>query len=164
MTIPLFDIVLIVVVGVAFFWAFRFVILYGRRHHAPIALLVVAGLTATCGLASALLGAAHLAAILGRASQGEGFLGASTFTYDFTFHSLILVGFVVAIPGFFCLSEARGLTRHEASAWKNAFLWSLWLLAVNALLWRAFAPLLAALALVNLVGLVAARKRFRPAA
>ncbi len=161
--LPLFDIVLIAVIGVAFVWAFRFVILYGRRHHAPIALLVVAGLTALCGLANGLIGAAHLAAIIGRASQGKGFLGAPNFTYDFTFHSLILVGLVVAIPGFFCLSEARGLTRHEASAWKNAFLWSVWLLAVNALLWRAFAPLLAAFALLNLIGLVAARKRFRPA-
>lgn len=81
-----FDIVLSAVVVAAVVWAFRHVILYGRRRHAPPAFLVVAGLDALCGLGNGLLLSAHLAAVLGQAAQGRGFLGASTFTYDFTFN------------------------------------------------------------------------------
>ena len=159
--IPLFDVVLWVVVGVALIWGFRHVILYGRRHNASTALLVVAGLDALCGLANGLLLGAHLAAVLGRAMQGRGFFGAPAFSYDFTFKSLVLVGVAIALPGFLCLAQARGLTRGARAAWSNAFWWSLWLLGVNAFFWRAFAPLLALLAFLNLIGLVAARRRFQ---
>jgi hypothetical protein len=62
------------------------------------------------------------------------------------------------------LAQARGLTRGERSAWSNAFWCSLWLLGLNAFFWRAFAPLLALLALLNVIGLLGARSRFRPAA
>ncbi len=125
------------------------------------ALLVLAGLDALCGLANGLLLGAHLAAVLGRAMKGAGFLGAPAFSYDFTFKSLILVGVTGALPGFLCLAQARGLTRGERSAWSSAFGWSLWLLAFNAFFWKAFAPLLALLAFLNLLGLVAARRRFQ---
>ncbi len=159
--IPLFDIVLWVVVAAALLWAYRHVILYGRRHQAPRALLVVAGLDALCGLANGLLLSAHLAAVLGRAVQGRGFFGAPTFSYDFTFKALVLVGLTIALPGFLCLAQARGLTHGERSAWSKVFWWSLWLLGINAFFWRAFAPLLALLALLNLIGLVASRRRFQ---
>ncbi len=159
--IPLFDIVLWVVVAAALVLAYRHVILYGRRHQTPRALLVVAGLDALCGLANGFLLGAHLAAVLGRAVKGAGFLGASAFSYDFTFKSLVLVGVVGSLPGFLCLAQARGLTRGARSAWSNAFGWSLWLLALNAFFWRAFAPLLALLAFLNLVALVATRRRFQ---
>jgi len=159
--IPLFDIVLWVVAAAALIWAYRHVILYGRRHQAPRTLLVVAGLDALCGLANGFLLGAHLAAVLGRAAKGAGFLGAPGFSYDFTFKSLVLVGVVGALPGFLCLAQARGLTRGERSAWSNAFWWSLWLLGLNAFFWRAFAPLLALFACLNLIGLVATRRHFR---
>ncbi|MBI2956075.1 MAG: hypothetical protein HYY26_02060 [Acidobacteria bacterium] len=145
----------------ALIWGFRHVILYGREHHASPVLLVVAGLDALCGLANGLLLTAHLAAVLGRAMQGRGFFGAPAFSYDFTFKALVLVGVAIALPGFLCLAQARGLTRGARSAWSNAFWWSLWLLGINAFFWRAFAPLLALLAFLNLIGLVAARHRFR---
>lgn len=161
--IPLFDIVLWLAVAVALFWAFQHVILYGRRQHAPTPLLVVAGLDALCGLANGLLLSAHLVAVLGRAMQGRGFFGAPTFFYDFTFKALVLVGLAIALPGFLCLAQARGLTHGVRSAWSNAFWWSLWLLGINAFFWRAFAPLLALLAVLNLIGLVATRSRFRAA-
>lgn len=160
MKLPLFDIVLWAMVAVALVWAFRHVIVYGRRQHAPTALLVVAGLDALCGLANGLLLSAHLAAVLGRAVQGRGFFGVPTFSYDFTFKALVLVGLAIALPGFLCLAQARGLTRGEQSAWSNARWWSLWLLGINAFFWRAFAPLLALLALINLISLVATRNRF----
>lgn len=159
-----FDLFLLVAVAAALVWAYRHVIRYGRERQAPRALLIVAGLDALCGLANSLLLSAHLAAVLGRAVQGRGFFGASTFSYDFTFKALVLVGLAIALPGFLCLAQARGLTRGERSAWSNALWWSLWLLGINAFFWRAFAPLLALLALINLIGLVAARKRFWQAA
>lgn len=159
-----FDFFLLVVVVAALVWAYRHVISYGRRRQAPAPLLTVASLNALCGLANGLLLSAHLAAVLGRAVQGRGFLGAPTFSYDFTFKALVLVGLAIALPGFLCLGQARGLTRGERSAWSNAFWWSLWLLGINAFFWRAFAPLLALLALINLMGLVTTRHRFRPAA
>jgi len=159
--IPLFDIVSGLVVVVALFWAFQHVVLYGRRQHAPTPLLVVAGLDALCGLANGLLLSVHLAAVLGRAMQGRGFFGAPTFSYDFTFKSLVLVGVAIAVPGFLCLAQARGLTRGARAAWSNAFWLSLWLLGINVFFWRAAAPLLALLALLNLIGLVAIRHRFR---
>jgi hypothetical protein len=74
MKLPLFDIVLWAVVIAALVWAFRHVILYGRRWRAPTAFLVVAGLDALCGLLNGLLLSAHLAAVLGGAVQGRGFL------------------------------------------------------------------------------------------
>jgi len=159
-----FDLFLIIAVAAALIWAYRHVISYGRKQRVPTALLVVAGLDALCGLANGLLLSAHLAAVLGRAVQGRGFLGASTFSYDFTFKALVLVGLAIALPGFLCLRQARGLTRGERSAWSNASWWSLWLLGINAFFWRAFAPLLALLALINLIGLLATRHRFRSAA
>ena len=161
MRLPVFDIVLLAVCVAALVWAYRRVISYGRSRQAPAALLAVGSLAALCGLANGLLGGAHLMAVFGRALQGKGALGAPAFRYDFAFRSLVLVGMAVSIPGFLCLSQARGLVRGEASAAKIAFGLSLWLLAVNALLWRAFAPLLALLALVNLIGLLATRKRFQ---
>ena len=159
--IPLFDIASWVVLVVALLWTFQHVILYGRRRHAPTPLLVVAGLDALCGLANGLLLSTHLAAVLGRAIQGRGFFGALSFSYDFTFKALVLVGLAIALPGFLCLAQARGLIHGARSAWSNAFWWSLWLLGINAFFWRAFAPLLALLALLNLIGLVASRGRFR---
>lgn len=150
--IPVFDVVLWTVVVVALVWTYRYVILYGRRHQAPTALLAVAGLDALCGLANGLLLGAHLLAVLGRAIRGAGFLGAPAFSYDFTFKSLVLVGVAGAVPGLLCLAQARGLTRGARSAWSNAFWWSLWLLGINALFWRAFAPLLALLTLLILSG------------
>jgi len=158
--IPLFDIVLWVVVVVALIWGYRYVILYGRRQQAATSLLVVAGLDALCGLANGLLLGAHLMAVLGRAIQGRGFFGASAFSYDFTFKSLVLVGVAGALPGLLCVAQARGLTRGSRAAWSKAFWWSLWLLGINVFFWRAFAPLLAFLALLNLIGLVATRRRF----
>ena len=156
-----FDFVLLVVVVAALVWAYRHVISYGRRRQTPTSLLTVASLNALCGLANGLLLSAHLAAVLGRALQGRGFSGASTFSYDFTFKALVLVGLAIALPGFLCLAQARGLARGAESAWSNALWWSLWLLGLNAFFWRAFAPLLALLAVVNVVALLATRKRFQ---
>jgi hypothetical protein len=156
-----FDFVLLVIVVAALVWAYRHVISYGRRRQTPTSLLTVASLNALCGLANGLLLSAHLAAVLGRALQGRGFFGAPTFSYDFTFKALVLVGLAIALPGFLCLAQARGLARGEDSAWSNAFWWSLWLLGLNAFFWTAFGPLLALIALVNVVALLTTRKRFQ---
>jgi len=156
-----FDTVLIVAVLAVLGLTYRGVIRYGRDRRAPVALLVVAGLNALSGLASGMLGSGHLVAVTGRALRGQGLRGAEKFAFDFTFYSLILVGVVVALPGFICLLHSRALTRGDPAAWQKAAGWSGWLFVVNAPLFGDFAPLLAIFALLNLTGLLACRKQFR---
>lgn len=148
--------------AVGLLWVFRFVFLYGRRRQAPVALLVVAGADVFCGLGNALLGGAHLFGVIARALASRNSLGASAFTYDFRFYSLVLLGLLIAVPGFLCLVHARGLTRGDASARQDALWLTVWLLALNGPLipLQGFAVLLSGLALLNLTALAVSRRRF----
>ncbi len=144
-------------------WASYFVFFYGRRLQAPAALLVVAWADVFCGLGNALLGGAHLFGVITRALGAKSFSEASVFTYDFRFYSLVLLGLLIAVPGFLCLVYAQGLTRGDASARKNTLWLSAWLLAINGPLipLQGFAVLLSGLALLNLIALAVSRRRFR---
>src|SRR3970282_1004141 len=134
-------------------WAFWHVLWDGWRRRVPIPLLVVAAVNVVCGLGNFLLGGAHLVAVLGRALGGQGSVGADSFSYDFRFYSLVLVGLLILLPGFLCLRHARGLTQGEASAYRHARRATLWLLGVNLPLIpiQGFAVLLSVLSGLNLL-------------
>ena len=104
--------------------------------------------------------------MIGRALSGKGTRGAPAFVYDFNFYSLLLVGFVIVVSGLLCLLSARGIARGDLLARRRALLSTLVILAVNVPLApiQGFAYGLAILALFNLIGLAASRKRFRNAA
>jgi len=143
-----------------------YVFFSARRAHAPGALAVAAALDTLCGMESLLLVGAHLIAVVGRALSGKGVEGAATFVYNFRFYSLVFVGVVIVIAGFYCLIAARGLTRADPLARRRALRASLVILAVNAPLApiQGFAYGLAGFAFLNLIGLAVSRKWFRGAA
>ena len=131
------------------------------RRHAPTSLALVAALDMLCGSENVLLAGGHLAAIISRALAGKG-TGNAPFVYNFRFYSLVLTGLVMVVPGFLCLLSVKGLLRGEEAARRKALWASLVLLAVNVPLTpiQGFAYALAAVALVNLVGLTVFRTRF----
>lgn len=157
---PELFVLLAAVVGIVIF------ILDGWRRKVPAGLIVVGTLALVCGLMNFALAGLHAGAVIGRALRGRGTGGAEVFTYDFRFYSLVLLGVVIAIPGFLCLVSARGITKGSAQAWKKAVWSSVALLAVNVPLMplQGFAVGLACIALVNLIGLTASRKRFQSVA
>jgi hypothetical protein len=125
-------------------------------------LLVVGAVDALCGLSNFLLGSAHFFAVLGRGLRGTGLhAAAQAFIYDFRFYSLAMLGLLLIVPGVLCLRSARGLTRGEAIAWKNAFWASVVLVVVNGPLIpiQRFAILLGGFAVLNLVVLATSRQR-----
>jgi lysylphosphatidylglycerol synthetase-like protein (DUF2156 family) len=103
--------------------------------------------------------------VIGRALSGKGVEGASSFVYNFRFYSLVFVGVVIVVAGFYCLIAARGLTRADPLARRRALRASLVILAVNAPLApiQGFAYGLSILALFNLIGLATSRRFLRPA-
>jgi hypothetical protein len=127
--------------------------------------ILVAAIDAVCGGASLGLGGAHLQAVLARALAGEGLGGATSFSYDFHFVALILIGLLLIVPGALCLVHAVGLGRGRRAAWSGALRATLVLAGTNALLIpvQGFAVLLGALAGANLAALLAARRRYRAA-
>src|SRR5437867_3594111 len=102
-------------------WIFWLTLIDGRRRQTPVMLLVVGAVDALCGLSNFLLGSAHFFAVLGRGLRGKGLHAAQAFIYDFRFYSLAMLVLLLIVPGVLCLRSARGLTRGEAIAWKNAF-------------------------------------------
>jgi hypothetical protein len=156
--------------GAVLFWAaasggllwLSVVLFRGWRQEAGIAVLAAAGMTGLCGLSNALLGGAHLVVVLARALSGQGFGGKDSFTYDFHFYSIVMVGILLILPGLHCLHHAHGLVRGRAAAWRGAFWASLVLLCVNLPMvpFQGFAGLLTPLAAASLVGLSLARRRF----
>lgn len=100
------------------------------QRHASTAHVIVGVINALCGLGNGLLGMGHLGTVIGRTLSGKGVLGTvAALSNDFRFYSLVLLGLV--IPGFLCLSNARGLMRGDTLAWRRSFWLSLSLLAVN---------------------------------
>ncbi len=135
---------------------------YVRRRSGLGVLLALGIFAFFCGLIIFVLSSLHLIAVISRPISGRGLGNAPAFTYDFRFYSLVLVGLLIAVPGFICVVAARGLTRDSASAWRTALWSNLLLLAVNGPLIpiQGFATGFSALALLNLAGLVASRKKF----
>jgi hypothetical protein len=136
---------------------------YAQRRHAPVSLVAVGTIDFFCGLITFALAALHLGGVIGRAFLGRGFGGAASFSYDFRFYSLVLVGLLIALPGFMCVISAMGLSRGDASAWKRALGSSVFLLAINVPLMpiQGFAIGLTGFALLNLIVLLVSRKHFR---
>jgi hypothetical protein len=129
-----------------------------RRHsHAPLA--AVGAIDLFCGLVIVGLMVLHLSAVIGLAVSGRGFGGATSFTYDFRFYSLLMLGVVIIIPGLVFVLHARRLTEGDAEAWTRA-LWAsgvLLLINIPLLPIQLFALDHVLLATINLVSLLAAR-------
>jgi hypothetical protein len=138
-------------------------LVYARRRHAPVSLVAVGTIDFFCGLITFALAVLHLGAVVGRALLGRGFGGAASFAYDFRFYSLVLVGLLIAVPGFLCVLSAWGLSRGETSAWRRAVYSSGFLLMINVPLIpiQGFAIGLTGFALLNLIVLWVSQKRFR---
>jgi hypothetical protein len=136
--------------------------LRARRRAAPWPAVAAGAVTLFCGALTAGLAALHLAAILGRALADKGHGGAPGFAYDFGFYSLVLVGVVILVPALVCVAQAPRLTAGDPRAWRRAAWANLVLVAVNAPLApiQDFAYLLGGLAVVDLVVLLLARRRF----
>jgi hypothetical protein len=125
--------------------------------------ILVAAASAVCGGANLGLGGAHQQAVLARALSGEGMGGAASFTYDFHFVALVLVGLLLIVPGALCLVHAIGLGRGRRAAWSGALRATVVLVVTNGLLMpvQGFAVLLGAVAAGNLVVLLGGRRRYR---
>src|SRR5438067_1852106 len=112
-------------------WILWLTLIDGRRRQIPVILLLACGIDAVCGLASLLLGGAHFYGVVGRALRGVMHHGPPDFTYNFRFYSLVMLGLLLVVPGFLCLTSASGLTKSESVAWKIAFWSSVVLVVVN---------------------------------
>ncbi len=135
-----------------------------RRRHCPAALTAVGTISFFCGTIIAALGAAHLIAVVARGLSGAGSGPGGTFVYDFRFYALVQLGWLLIAGGVACFIQARGLTRGEPRAWRATVWATVVLLAINVPLMpiQGFAPAFSAFAFVNLIALVATRKRFGP--
>ncbi|MGH9509367.1 MAG: hypothetical protein ACRD2Q_08340 [Terriglobales bacterium] len=124
--------------------------------------VIVLASNAVCGVSNFLLGGAHLQGVLRHALEGKGFGGAPVFQYGFPFYSVVLLGVMIAGPGFACLWHARRLWRGEGAARIVAMRWSTLLLLINAPLipLQDFAMMLTATSAVNVIVLLATRKAF----
>jgi len=120
---------------------------------------IAAGLSLVVGLLLAIMGAAHLLGVLTVATSRG-------YAYDFRLAGLLLVGSTLVFGGALCLSSVRGLARGRPTAWVRATCGTLLLLLVLVLmipLQPEMAPGLSVLAGVNLIALLAARRRLEPA-
>ena len=153
-----FDTVLITLAVLGSVGAFLWVQRDGRRRRAPGSLMIVGEVNAVCGLLIGLLGSAHLVAVVGRALSGRGFQADTTFTYNFYFYALVLLGLVIAISGFVCLSYAQRLVRADPTGWRRAVYLSTGLVALTIpmVTWGP-SGMVTVLAIVNLIALAAFR-------
>ena len=120
---------------------------------------IAAGLSLVVGLLLAIMGAAHLHGVLTVATSRG-------YEYDFRLAGLLLVGSTLVFGGALCLSSVRGLARGRPTAWVGAMSGTLLLLIVLLLMIPVqprMAPGLSVLAGVNLIALLAARRRLEPA-
>lgn len=104
----------------------------------------------------------HLGAILWEPIAGKGPAGAVPFEYNFRYYSLLLVGFMQAVPAFFLLGNVKGLVWQKQDAWKRAVRVSIILFAVNLPLApiQGFAITFSIFVAVNLLFLYLSRKYF----
>jgi hypothetical protein len=104
------------------------------------------------------MGAAHLDGVLtAAASRG--------YDSDFRLAGLLLAGSTLVFGGASCLSGVQGLGRGRRAAWGRALIGTLLLVLVLVLLIPVqpeMAPGLSVLAALNLVALLAARRRLEP--
>ena len=120
---------------------------------------IAAGTTLFVGFLLTIMGGAHLDGVLTGARRGG-------YEYDFRLAGLLLVGSTLVFGGAQCLSAVRGLARGRRTAWGRAMSGTLLLLLVLVLmspLQPKMAPGLSVLAAVNLIALLAARRRLEPA-
>jgi hypothetical protein len=120
---------------------------------------IAAGLSLVVGLLLAIMGAAHLHGVLTVATTRG-------YDYDFRLAGLLLVGSTLVFGGALCLLSVRGLARGRPTAWVGAMSGTLLLLLVLLLMSPVqprMAPGLSVLAGVNLIALLAARRRLEPA-
>jgi hypothetical protein len=120
---------------------------------------IAAGMSLFVGLLLAIMGAAHVQGVL-TAATNRGY------DYDFRLAGLLLVGSTLVFGGASCLSGVRGLARGQRTAWGRAMSGTLLLLLVLVLmtpLQPEMAPGLSVFAALNLVALLAARRRLEPA-
>ena len=134
-----------------------------RRRRAPDPR--VGAIDLSCGILILVFMALHLAAVIGHPFTGKGFGGEATFAYDFRFYWLILLGFVISIPGLVFVVHARRLTEGDRTAWKRVLFASsvLLLLSIPLVPRDAIALNTASLATINLISLWGGRAHFRPA-
>ena len=124
------------------------------RHRAPIAVVIASASTFCFGLGIAGLAVAHIVGVVYTAGILRHYI------WDFRFAGLMLVGLNLATAGVLCAAAAAGLGRAQRSAWTLAAAGTLWVLVVNALVWRiqpGFANFLLPMGAVNLVVLFVAR-------
>ena len=125
----------------------------------PASTQIAAGMSLFVGLLLAVMGAAHLDGVLtAAASRG--------YDYDFRLAGLLLVGSTLVFGGALCLSAVRGLARGHGTAWGRAMTGTLLLLLVLVLmspLQPKMAPGLSVFAALNLIALLAARRRLQSA-
>lgn len=98
----------------------------GRGRAASSGALARAWGTMFLGLLSALLMSVHLVIVIWTA-----FRRAETFTYDFRFYSLCLLGVAVLLPAIVCLSSVRGLLDADPDARRRALQATLVILALS---------------------------------
>ncbi len=139
--------------------AIWFAIAARRRGCAP-PLTAAATINFFNGILIAALGSAHLIAVVSLAISGEGSSPAGTFVYDFRFYALVLLGMLLMAGGAGCFAPALGLTRGETRSWKTTLWATLALLVINVPLIPVQGLALTPFLLVNLVALMATRKRF----
>ena len=111
------------------------------------------------GSSLTIMGGAHLDGVLTVATRRG-------YDYDFRLAGLLLVGSTLVFGGALCLSAVRGLARGRRTAWGRALSGTLLLLLVLVLMSPVqpkMAPGLSVLAAVNLIALLAARRRLEPA-
>lgn len=132
--------------------------LFARRR-APARLASTAAVVALCGAECLLLGAGHLFGVIGRALSGKG-AGSASFTYDFRFYSLFLLGALLVVAGSLCLASIPGLAKRSLASWRMAFWSSAFLLALNLPLApiQGFGYVLGGLSLAGIAALLHGRR------
>jgi hypothetical protein len=136
--------------------------LRAKKQGAAILPAVVGAYQLTLGAMILVLSLIHLGAILWEPIAGKGPAGAVSFDYNFRYYSLLLVGFVQAVPAFLLLGNVKGLVWQKQDAWKGAVRVSIVLLAVNLPLTpiQGFAAAFSIFVAVNLFFLYLSRKYY----
>jgi hypothetical protein len=133
-----------------------------RANDQPEAVLFgAAAWTLLAGLVSTIFGGAHLQGVI-VAAMTRGY------AYDFRLAALLLLGMTMVFAGVLCLTAVRGLVRGQRRAWDRAMIGTILLLLVTVPITPLpvqgeLAGFVAFPVAVNLIFLVAARRRLAPA-
>ena len=130
-----------------------------RRARAS-ATRVFLGIYGYCvGALIAMLGVAHLAAVIVAALERS---GRHQFVYSFRFYSLVLLGVLLVLTGLRAAVPAAHLARGDRAAWRESLLVWTAILAINLPLApiQGFAVGFSILALIALLLLVGTRRHF----